>query len=371
MTRRLASLLSTLGLLLAAAPAAAHDEMVSSSQVEIGERQVVWRADVGIAGLARALHLPGEGELDEAGLRAAAPAIGRYLAAALELRADGERLAAQIGGLEPQLEPLLPGGKPVLVRAIQTLSFASPRPIARLEARVAFFAELTSQHRSMVRVHATGDIRHFVRLGPTTIVLDVKAPAPSAWATAWEFVRWGTHHIFIGYDHIAFLLALLLAVTRLRELLKIVTSFTVAHSLTLLLAALGLVRIPARVSEVLIAASIVYVAVENLRRAGQELRHRWLLTFGFGLVHGLGFATELRARLAELHGHVLLPVLSFNVGVELGQVAIVALVFPVLARLRVGADAGTRLLQERRLMRAGSVPILLLGLFWMIGRIIG
>jgi hydrogenase/urease accessory protein HupE len=373
MTRqRLALLLITLPGWLAATPAAAHDEMVSSSEVDVGDHQVVWRIDVGIAGLAKALHLAaGEGELDEAGLRAAAPEAGRYLASALEVRADGARLTAVIGALEPRYETALPGGKPVLVRAIQTLVFPTARPFAQLTARVAFFAELTSQHRSMVRVHAGASIRHFVRLGPTSITVGVQDLAPSPWATVGEFLRWGAHHIFVGYDHIAFLLALLLAVTRLRELLKIVTSFTVAHSLTLLLAALGLVRIPSRVSEVLIAASIVYVAVENLRSAGRELRHRWLLTFAFGLVHGLGFATELQRRLAELQGHVLLPVLSFNLGVELGQVVIVALLFPLLARLRAGPTPQARLLHERRIMRLGSVPILLLGLVWMVGRILG
>ena len=170
-----------------------------------------------------------------------------------------------------------------------------------------------------------------------------------------EYLSWGVHHIFVGYDHIAFLLALLLAVTRLRELLLIVTSFTVAHSVTLLLSGLGILRIPSRLSELLVAASIVYVAVENLRRAGKPLPRRWLLTFLFGLVHGLGFATELQERLVEVGGRVLLPVLSFNLGVELGQVAIVALVYPLLVWMRRAPTAPERQLRQNRLLRMGSV----------------
>jgi hypothetical protein len=109
------------------------------------------------------------------------------------------------------------------------------------------------------------------------------------------------------YDHLAFLLALLLAATSLRDLIKIVTAFTIAHSVTLCLAGLGLLRIPTRLSEALIAASIVYVACENLRVAGRPPHHRALLSFSFGLVHGLGFATELRGRLMELGGRCCSP----------------------------------------------------------------
>jgi hydrogenase/urease accessory protein HupE len=186
-----------------------------------------------------------------------------------------------------------------------------------------------------------------------------------------EYLVWGIHHIFVGYDHVAFLLALLLAVTRLRELLLIVTSFTVAHSVTLFLSGLGLLRIPSRISELLVAASIVYVAVENLRRVGKPLPRRWLLTFLFGLVHGLGFATELQERLAEVGGRVLLPVLSFNLGVELGQVAIVALVYPLLGWMRRAPTEPQRRLRQNRLLRMGSVPILLLGLYWLLDRALG
>jgi hydrogenase/urease accessory protein HupE len=363
---------SLLGLVLPIRLAGAHDESVSSSEVEVGEREVVWRVDVGVAGLAKVIRLPApEAELDEADLRAIQGEVGRYLAAGVDVRVNGVRLPAELGPLEPRFEGTAAAGRPLLARVVQTLVFRGLQPIAELRAGVRFFADLTSTHRALVRVKWGDEIRPFVRLGPTEIVLRRGRLAPSVGSQVWEFLRWGTHHIFVGYDHIAFLLALLLAVTRFRELLAIVTSFTVAHSVTLLLSALDVVRVPSRLTEVLIAASIVYVAAENLWRAGEDLRQRWLLTFAFGLVHGLGFASELRARLAEFQGSVLLPVLSFNLGVEVGQVVIVTLVFPFLARLRQGATENARALRRRRLMRMGSVPILLLGLFWMISRLLG
>jgi hypothetical protein len=340
----------------------AHEESVSTSDARISEREVVWRVDVGVDNLRRVVSLQAgaDGPLDERSLRLGEEAIGRYLAHCLEIRADGATLDGTIESLESRPD-----------RAIATLRFRSARPIVELRVGMRLFSEITSAHRALVNVTWGAESRRFVRLGPADLHLVQGRLAPRWWEVAWEFGEWGTHHIFVGYDHIAFLLALLLAVTRFRDLVAIVTSFTVAHSLTLLLSALDLVNISSRVTEVLIAASIVYVAFDNLRWAGRPLRHRWLVSFVFGLVHGLGFATELRNRLAEMSGHVILPVVCFNLGVEVGQIVIVALVFPLLTWLRSGATEYQRQVNQRRLMRMGSVPILLLGLFWLIGRMVG
>ena len=190
---------------------------------------------------------------------------------------------------------------------------------------------------------------------------------------AWDFLRWGAHHIFIGYDHIAFLLALLLAVSQLRSLLLIITSFTVAHSLTILLAALDVVRMPVRLTEALIAASIVWVALENLALGARPRPRRWPLTFGFGLIHGLGFAEVLRDRLAEAPGGILLPVIAFNLGVEVGQAVVVAVAFPLLLWLRRGAGGllpQPPRVREDRILRLGSIPIALLGMLWLVQRLL-
>jgi hydrogenase/urease accessory protein HupE len=359
---RLVSVAGAVVLLAAARPAHAHDEGVTSADLEIGERQIVCRLDVPVAALVRAGPLPTRAGALPSALPAAGEAVGRYLADALDVEAGGRRLEAELGVLAPR-----DGAVPV-TRVVQTLTFRSPAPIEALRVSVRLFAEVTSSHQVLLRAHGAGGERQMVRRGPFEVALDARHLAPSAATVVRDFLGWGVHHIFVGYDHIAFLLALLLAVTRLRELLLVVTSFTVAHSVTLLLSGLGLLRIPSRLSEVLIAASIVYVAVENLRRAGKPLSGRWAVTFLFGLVHGLGFAAELQERLAEGGGGVLLPILSFNLGVEIGQVVIVALVYPVLVWMRRAPTAPERRLRQNRLLRMGSVPILLLGIFWLLDR---
>ena len=146
--------------------------------------------------------------------------------------------------------------------------------------------------------------------------------------------------------------------------MKIVTAFTVAHSVTLALAALDILAPPPRLIEPLIAASIVFVGVENLwalraHRAGDALRHRWMITFAFGLVHGFGFASVLRE--LELPRAVLATgLVSFNLGVECGQVCIVLLALPVLRALR----------SWRPFAPAASACVAALGAFWLVQRLL-
>jgi hydrogenase/urease accessory protein HupE len=355
-----------------AAPVAAHDEAVSTSDVVISDHEVVWKVDVGMAGLAKVVKLPvRETDLDEAGLQALRPEIARYLASGLALRIDGVAVAARPGILEPRYETLPETGKTGIARVVLTLHHPTERTIDEVDAEVKFFSELTTQHRALIKVTWGSDRRQYTRLGPAQLHLVRGQLYPSAWNTTREFLLWGCQHIFLGYDHIAFLLALLLAITRLDQLVKIVTSFTLAHSATLLLSALDVVAVPNRLTEVLIAGSIVYVATENLAWGDKTARHRWLITFAFGLVHGLGFATELRNRLAEVPGGVVVPVLAFNVGVELGQLAIVAVAFPLLTFVRRAAPPERRAHQQRALVRFGSLPILALGMYWLVDRLGG
>lgn len=350
--------------LAAAAPALAHDETVSTSDVTVAGDTLTWKVDVGVAGLEKVVTLPRpEAELTVADLETAKPAVAAYLTRGLTVRLNGAASVAEIGAIEPRWEPSTITGQPVISRVALLLRYRASQPIRRADSRVAFFSDLTKQHRAVITVRWNGDVRQQVRLGVADLTLEAPRAAASRWSVMREFLAWGAEHIFIGYDHIAFLLALLLVATRVTELLKIVTSFTVAHSLTLLLSALEIVRFPSRLTEILIAASIVYVAIENMFL--RTTRHRVWLTFGFGLVHGLGFATQLRDRLSELPGSLILPVVSFNVGVELGQIAIVSVAFPLLLLLRRAAsERGVPLL-----VRWGSVPILLLGLGWLIERI--
>ena len=176
-----------------------------------------------------------------------------------------------------------------------------------------------------------------------------------------RFLLLGIEHIVTGYDHLLFLFALLLAGGSLRSNAKTITSFTVAHSLTLALATFGLLDIPPAIVEPVIAASVIFVGVENL--FGKRLASRWLVTFLFGLVHGLGFASILREMGIGANGTgVAIPLLSFNLGVELAQIAIAALVLPFVRRLE------QRPAFTLRYVPALSLLITFAGLYWFLTR---
>jgi hypothetical protein len=174
-----------------------------------------------------------------------------------------------------------------------------------------------------------------------------------------RFFSLGVEHIWTGYDHLLFLLAVLLAGGGIWRLAGIVTSFTIAHSVTLGAAATGLVQVPVAPVEAAIALSIVYVACENLLELGGD--RRALVTFGFGLVHGFGFASVL-AETGLPAGGILVPLLAFNLGVEAGQLAVVVLVVPVLAVVLRGPHA-------RRIRNVLSILIAIAGGLWAVERI--
>ena len=185
----------------------------------------------------------------------------------------------------------------------------------------------------------------------------------------------GIWHIWIGFDHILFLVALLLPAVLVRQqrtwsptpslraasvdVLKVVTAFTVAHSITLSLAVLGVVSLPARLVESVIAASVVIAALNNLR--GTIDRKRWLMAFVFGLVHGFGFASVL-ADLGLPQGALALALVGFNVGVELGQLAIVAVFLPLAFLLRATS------FYRVGVLRLGSLAVALLASWWFVQR---
>lgn len=157
---------------------------------------------------------------------------------------------------------------------------------------------------------------------------------PEWYRAAWSFVTLGFGHILQGLDHLLFLLCLVIPVRRLVHLVTVVTAFTVGHSITLAGSALGLAPDPLwfpALVETLIAASILYMAVENV--LGAKLERRWALGFGFGLVHGFGFSFALSESLQFAGGHLLTALFGFNLGVELGQLLVVSLIVPALVLL--------------------------------------
>jgi hydrogenase/urease accessory protein HupE len=199
---------------------------------------------------------------------------------------------------------------------------------------------------------------------PATTASPDATPVERQPPTFWGFLRLGIAHIWTGYDHLLFLFGLLVVCRSFRSIVGIISCFTVAHSITLALATLNIVNLPSRVVEPMIAVSIFYVGVENLLRKGAEPRGRWALTFAFGLIHGFGFASVLRELGIGSNGHgIAMPLFTFNLGVELGQVSIAAIVLPIVWQLR----------KNPTFVRRG-VPILsgivaLAGLYWFLERV--
>jgi len=213
------------------------------------------------------------------------------------------------------------------------------------------------RHQHLISVRFDGEPRESVldAAHPTAVFFSSGA---SSWKTFASFVRLGIEHIFTGYDHLAFLVGLLIVATTLGSMIKVVTSFTVAHSLTLALATFNLVNIPVRLTESLIALSIGYVAAENL--LGVSTTHRYRITFLFGLIHGFGFSNVLR-EMQLSRSHLALSLFSFNTGVEIGQIVFVLIAFPLILYL-------TRSRWQRQITSAVSVAILALATYWFVRR---
>jgi hydrogenase/urease accessory protein HupE len=201
------------------------------------------------------------------------------------------------------------------------------------------------------------------------ITAEAEAPGTPPLPGFRSYLRLGVEHILTGYDHLLFLLGLLVACRRFRTVAAIITCFTLAHSVTLALAAFDVVTLPARVVEPLIAASIVFVGVDNLLRGDEPQRRwveRWLLAFAFGLVHGLGFAGALgEIGLGAAGTSIVGPLVAFNLGVELGQLAVAAPLLVLLWKLRAWPPFA------RHGAKAVSLIVAAVGLVWLARRLVG
>ena len=262
--------------------------------------------------------------------------------------------------------------------AYAVLRFAAVnwKPASRLDITYRALFDIDPLHRGLLRIEEHGSTRLAV-LGPETPRQEFDLGKSARFAAWLTFVNEGVWHIWSGYDHILFLLALLLpGVLRrqagnwepvqspkaaLANVFKIVTAFTVAHSITLSLAALGLVHLPSRFVESAIAASVVLAALNNLLPFFSD--RGWLVAFGFGLLHGFGFANALRD-LGLHHGQLAATLFGFNIGVELGQMAIVGIFLPIAL--------GTRrfLSYQRFVLRFGSAAIVCVATLWFAERLL-
>jgi hydrogenase/urease accessory protein HupE len=248
--------------------------------------------------------------------------------------------------------------------AIETMSIRRPGGLAGSAISIANLSATTFE--VLVRVSELGGRAQVVRLTPSEPSFVIPA-TPSRWRVAGTYLRLGWDHILFGVDHLLFVLGLLLLVPNRWMLLRTITSFTLAHSLTLAAATLGLARAPVAPIEASIAMSILFLGPEIIRRRRGEtsvtIRHPWIVAFVFGLLHGFGFASGL-AEIGLPQGEIPLALLCFNVGVELGQIAFVALMLLAARALRKVAHRWPRLVELAPAYVVGS-----LGAFWTIQRV--
>ena len=181
------------------------------------------------------------------------------------------------------------------------------------------------------------------------------------------FLQIGFRHIVEGYDHLLFLIGLIIVTTKFKSLLKVISAFTAAHSTTLILSALGVIALPPVLTESLIALSIVYVGVENIIRRdelGTAGNRRWMVAGAFGLIHGAGFSSHLTDLLKSMlgMGNIWGPLMGFNIGIELGQLLVIATVYPLLYLAR-------RYHQEKRLVPQVSFVVAVIGAILLVSRV--
>ena len=362
-----------LALALAGAP---HPDSLSSSTLVVRGREAELTLRCQVMSLLEVLpdlDADGDGRVDASELAAGQGDVLAYVAAHYRLRSGSDRdleggdaLAAR-GVSAALVDPRDETASGYRLGAVDVrLVYEAPGEIRDLLVEMRLFLETSPDHIDVTTLVWPDGVEetHVLRASSPVVRSD-----PTGRGAFAAFVALGFRHILGGWDHLAFLVALLLASKRLRSLLWVVTAFTLAHSVTLALAALEVVDV-GRYSgfvEAVIALSIAYVAAETLLLP-REQRARWPEAFAFGLVHGLGFAGFLGdALLAERSK--LVPLASFNLGVELGQVLVVAVLAGLLALLPGRARDEQAFLAPSWLRRVGSAGVLALGLYWFFQRI--
>lgn len=360
--------------LLVTQRASAHKPSDSYLTLEVEGPVIHVRWDIALRDLDYALGLDGDGDgkITWGELRAQSSEVGSYALARLTLRGDGDApCAAELDPKGLAVASHSDGAYAVLRFDAKCVS-ASSITSASIDYRLFF--DIDPQHRSIARIDANGTSRTHT-LTRTEHEARFTFSDSGHLRQLGSIVKLGIFHIWAGYDHILFLLALLLPsvlvrdgttwrpVDRLRpallDVLRIVTAFTIAHSITLSLAALELITLPSRLVESVIAASVVLAAANNVRPVLRQ--DRWMAAFLLGLMHGFGFSSTLmdldlpRASLLE-------TLFGFNLGVEIGQLAIVVVFVPL------AFGARNSVTYRRVGLVGGSVAIALLATVWLVER---
>jgi hydrogenase/urease accessory protein HupE len=342
--------------------ALAHDPGLSTATVRLSENQIEVTLGFSIIDTAEIVEIDKDrnAQISKKEIADATLELQKMGTNAVELKVDGQSLAP--GSVRCNFDPS--------DNASVTIIFPAAN-YSKLEIRSKWLALLQPGHRQFLSIQTqNGEViaERLLSQNADSVTVHVDAvsatPASVGHANSFaDFLVMGVKHIWTGYDHLLFLFGLLIVTRNFASSLKIITCFTIAHSITLAVATLSLVQFSSRIVEPLIAASIVYVGIENLVR-GDDPKGRWLLTFAFGLIHGFGFASVLRELGVGANGTgIAIPLVSFNLGVEVGQIAIAALVLPVIWKLR------DRPAFINRWVPACSVLVALLGGYWFVQRV--
>ncbi len=350
----------------------AHKPSDSYLSLRAQQDHIDIRWDIALRDLDYVLQLDrdGNGELTWGEVRQRNDDILRLAFAHLLLVGDGQTCPMQPTG------PLMLDKHSDGTYAVLSLKAGCAAPQTTLKMRYSLLFDVDPTHRGLVQwVPPGGTATQALVFSGDSAEQNLQVRAPSALETLRQYVVEGIWHIWIGYDHILFLLSLLLPAVLVRRqrhwepapslksalfsVLKVVTAFTVAHSITLSLAVLGFVSLPSRIVESIIAASVVVAALNNLR--GTIEKRRWVMAFVFGLIHGFGFASAL-ADLGLPQGALALALVGFNLGVELGQLAIVVAFVPVAFWLR------RTVFYRVGVLTFGSILVAIVASYWFIQR---
>lgn len=348
------------GLLLYSMWGYAHPPGLSSVLIELQPAQIHARITFALQDIEAFIPMDSDldAEVSDAERDAAKPSIAKLLAAQFKVMLDGQ-----------VMPPELPGQVNFDQQNNAQVEFRFSLPEGQhqqFSLDSNFLGLLPEGHQQQVTVkNAERQVLVEALLSrekPILMIDLAQVQQHSAWQSFVEFFELGVEHIVTGYDHLLFLLGLLLVTHSFWPAIKIITFFTIAHSITLALAGLNLVDLPSSFVEPFIAATIIYVGVENILRGDQPKGRHWL-AFGFGLVHGFGFASVLRElEIGNGDFGILLPLLSFNLGIETGQVVVAACVLPLIWALNNRVETASKFL-------AGcSVLISLMGIFWLLER---
>ena len=348
-----AVVLSAIALAMAG-DASAHPVPFSFVDVRIDKNALNVTLVAHIFDLAHDLNLtPQEDLLKTDVVRQRAAAMETMLTPRFWVAADGRRLTPQWTG------------PPEILAERQSLRFTLSYPLGAAPGTVqvaAIMFPYDPSHQTFLNVYEGDALTQAILDRGRSEFQYFAGTRQGVWAVIRKFVPSGVHHILIGPDHLLFLVGLLLLGGSIRQLLIVVTAFTVAHSITLSLAALNLVSPPARVIEPAIALSIVYVGADNLlARGGRDVR-AWI-AFAFGFIHGFGFAFVLREMDLPIRA-LGWSLFSFNFGVEIGQLIVVVAVASVLGWLRARSE-----MMGRQVAFAGSLVVIVAGAFWLIKRV--